>query len=220
VAPGRVQILNGGLDLYAPDTRGQAVNGFQAYDAGDFLDAMQAANPRVWEALDLWASHAYPLGPFAAPPGERQFQIDDLAAGRPRTTSAAWPGLYNRGINAYQWELYKLRSFGLRRRLPVIITETGWRHTANQAESEDRHGAVNDPRRVATYLELAFRGDPTASAFDRSWTPWEEDDDVVGVVIFAAGGDPARWGHTNLFDVGPRGEVLRIKAGFRLLEKP
>src|SRR5262249_18157755 len=97
-----VVVLNGGLDEYAPDTHGEVVNGRQSYDAGDFLDRMQAANPRVWDAVDVWASHAYPLGPFAQGPGARAFQIDDLLTGQPRTRAAPWPGLFNRGLNSYR----------------------------------------------------------------------------------------------------------------------
>jgi hypothetical protein len=216
-APGRVLVLNGALDQFAPNTRGQAPGGFRAYDAAGFLDGMQAAEPTVWQAIDLWASHAYPLGPFAAHPAERDFQIDDLGAADLASRTPPWPGLFNRGLNSYRWELYKLRSFGLTRDLEVFITETGWRHRGSQSPSSDAVGATVQDEDAAAFLKLAFDGDPLLDPQEYTWTPWSADRDVAAAIIFALAGDPTRWGHTNLLDVGARGEILGIKPAFRPL---
>jgi hypothetical protein len=217
-APGRVLVLNGALDQYAPNTAGRAPAGFQAYDAASFLDGMQAANPRVWEAIDAWASHAYPLGPFAAHPAEREFRIDG-PDGQARDPGPPWPGLYNHGLNSYRWELFQLRRYGVRRDLAVFITETGWRHRQSQQASADDADAVLDADRAANFIRLAFGGDPFLEPYEYTWTPWDADRDVAAAVLFALGGNPSRWGHTNLVNLGPNGEVLGLKAPFRSLLK-
>jgi hypothetical protein len=219
-APGRVLVLNAGLDLYAPDSHGREVNGFRAIDAGSFLDGMQASEPKVWDAIDVWASHDYPLGPFAAPPSARAYQVDDLLLGGPRTQTAPWPGLFNRGVNAYQWELYKLRSFGVRRDLQVIITETGWRHSDTQQPSSDAAGAGIPAEQAARFLQLAFDGDSRLEPQEYTWSPWSSDPSVKAAVIFALDGEPSRWGHTNLVDLAPDGRVIGLKPQFASLPRP
>lgn len=214
VGPGQVLVLNGALDQYVADSRGELVNGMASSAAADFMDGMQAANPRIWDAIDGWASHAYPLGPFSAPPAARQFQIDDLILGGPRTQDSPRPGLYNRGLNAYRWELYQLRSYGVTRDLPIFVTETGWRHRASQAPSVDAFGATLDPDQVAAYIRRAFDGDPYLDQQEYTWTPWAMDRDVETAVLFALDGDPARWGHTNLVDLRPDGSIIGLKPPF------
>jgi hypothetical protein len=216
-APRQVLVLNAGLDQYAPHTRGEVLNGLEFYDSAAFLDGMQAANPRVWEAIDIWASHAYPLGPFAQHPGARDFQIDDLASGGPETRTPPWPGLYNRGVNSYRWELYKLSSYGVTRQFKVFITETGWRHTNNQTRSRDRVGAVIGGEQAAAYILLSFNGDGLSAPHEHSWTPWTADADVGAAVLFALAGEPSRWGHTNLLELGHKGDVLGLKPQFAAL---
>ena len=217
--PGRLLVLNGGLDQYAPDSGGQEVNGFRSMDAASFLDGMQNANPRVWDAIDIWASHAYPLGPFSAPPGWRQFQIDDLLLGGPRSTSPPSPGLYNRGINSYRWELFKLASYGYQRSLRVFVTETGWRHVESQTPSSDSASATVRSEQVASYIQQAFDGNPLLGPGEQTWTPWSADADVGAVILFALGGEPSRWGHTNLVELAPDGRIVGLKPQFAGLAK-
>ena len=102
----------------------------------------------------------------------------------------------------------------------MFITETGWRHVESQVPSSDRLGALIDAERAAAYIQLAFDGDPLAGPQESSWTPWSMDPDVRAAVLFALDGDPAYWGHTNLLDLGPTGEVLRLKPAFASLVKP
>jgi hypothetical protein len=221
VRPDRVRIINGALDQYAPDTRGEAINGFRAMDASSYLDGMQAADPRVWQVIDAWGAHAYPLGPFSGHPAGREFRIDDAIAGGPKDGAAPWPGLYNRGLNSYRWELYKLASYGVGRQLPIFVTETGWRHRESQTASGDHQGADLGGQQAASYIQLAFDGDPLLEQHQYTWTPWTVDADVVAVVLFALAGEPARWGHTNLLDLNPDGSVVGIKQPFaRLLKRP
>lgn len=219
VAPGRVVVLNGALDQYVADSRGEVVNGMASFAAADFMDRMQAAEPRVWDGIDGWASHAYPLGPFSAPPAWRQFQIDDLFLGGPRTRTPPWPGLYNRGLNPYRWELYQLRSYGVTRDLPIFVTETGWRHRASQVPSGDSFGATLEPAQEAAYIRQAFDGDPNLDQQEYTWTPWARDPDVVTAALFALDGDPSRWGHTNLVDLRPDGSIAGFKSDFAALAR-
>lgn len=208
-APGRVRVLNAALDGFAPDSGGGLIGGVRSYDTASFLRGMHAAEPEVWQVIDLWATHAYPLGPFSEAPGRREFRIDDVALGGPRTTTPPFPGLYNRGINAYRWELFVLSSLGVTRPLPVLVTETGWRQRSRAASSNDAAGARLAAGQAARYLQLAFEGDPWSADTEQSWTPWEEDRDVVGVAVFALDGHPRRWGHSSLLELDERGRVKR-----------
>jgi hypothetical protein len=215
----RISVLNAALDLYAPNTGDHESNGLRAIDAETFLRGMLAHDRRVFDAIDAWASHAYPLGPFAAPPTATAFQIDDLDD--PRRTDRSRPptGLANRGVNAYKWELHVLRSLGVERRQPVFVTETGWRHADAHEESADSLMARIPGTQAASYVLDAFgKGGPLVG--ERSYTPWTADEDVVAVALFALGGHPARWGHSNLVDIDHGGRILGFKAGFAPLVKP
>ena len=218
-APGRVRVLNGALDPYAPNTGSHALNGFRAYDAAGFLDGMHSAHPQVWQAIDGWATHAYPLGPFSEHPAARSFHIDDLS-GDAEPDAPPWPGLYNRGLNSYQWELYRLRAFGVRRPLDIFITETGWRHARSQRVSRDTTGAARGSDEVARFVQLAFDGDRLLDNHEYTWTPWNADPAVQAVALFALAGDPSRWGHTNLVELSPEGEIVGFRPELLPLLKP
>lgn len=193
-------ILNAGLDPFTPHTGSQPfANGLWYLDSGTFLVEMVAAQPEVLDVLDGWASHPYPLGPFAAPPWEQTYQVDWLNdAPAPRYVPP--DGIFNRGVNGYEWELWLLAQLGAPE-LPVFITETGW-----------RHGDVvyPDAALVTDYLDLALRGnDGRYPHFPQTgWTPWLEDARVVAITPFALDGNPAEWGHTNWLDMGTDGRIL------------
>jgi hypothetical protein len=199
----RVLVLNGALDAYAPS---QSFGATFAIDAERFMEGMVAEIPDVFERLDGWASHAYPLGPFGEHPGRQQFKIDDVRPeARPRRQPPA--GVVNRGVNGYSWELWKLQQLGLTRDLPVYVTETGWRHVRSQApRSRDADFAIVEDDRFADLVGLAFDG-PRAGPAD-GWTPWNHDDRVKTAALFAFGGRPDIWGHTNLVLVDPAGHIL------------
>jgi hypothetical protein len=132
-ADSQVAVLNAALDPYSPNTNGLPfANGMTYVDAESFLDEMVAAQPGVLDAVDVWASHPYPLGPLTEGPWVQAFQIDLVDGAQNPHHLEPPPGVFNRGVNGYAWELYKLASYG-RVDIPVMITETGWRH----AESTD-----------------------------------------------------------------------------------
>lgn len=93
-----LKILNAGFDLAAP-------NGNETMDAFHFWSWMKATVPDIFEKLDGWTSHSYPNHGFVGKPWENS-----------RTS-----------IHGYDWELSILKNqFGLKKELPVFITETGW----------------------------------------------------------------------------------------------
>ena len=215
----RVVVLNAGLDSFAPST---AEPNNLSLDPERFLEGMAAEVPEVFGLLDGWASHAYPLGPFGEHPTRQQFRIDDVrpeAGARPTPP----PGMPNRGINGYDWELWKLVQLGVDRPLPVYVTESGWRHTRSQApRSRDARNADVDDDRLGHYIELAFDGPrpgvdtglpvTTVTLTERGydvtgWTPWNDDPRVRAVALFALGGRPEYWGHTNLLLLDPVGRI-------------
>jgi hypothetical protein len=198
----KVLVLNGALDAYAPSaTFGTTF----AIDSERYLEGMIAEVPDIFERLDGWASHAYPLGPFIEHPGRQVFKVDDVRPeARPRRQPP--PGLNNRGVNGYEWELWKLQQLGVSRALPVYITETGWRHRATQdANARDKDFATVEDDRFADLVRLSFDGPPSGPA--EGWTPWNHDPRVQAVVLFALAGRPDHWGHTNLLLVAPDGRI-------------
>jgi hypothetical protein len=215
-----VQVLNAGLDPYAPHTGSQPFVDGQFYiDEETFLDEMVAAQPDVFTRVDVWASHSYPQGPFAAGPWEQSYGVDRLNGATNPHHVKPEPGLNNRGINSYEWELFKLSTYGLPP-LPVMITETGWRHAESTAPtSPDAGRPLPDVETVAAYVDLALRGNegryPTLP--NEGWTPWLTDDRIIGVVFFALDGHPAYWGHTNWLALDEQGQVLATYAPFDLL---
>ena len=193
-------VLNAGLDPYTPHTGSQPFgNGMWYVDAGAFLVEMVAAQPDVLEQLDGWASHPYPLGPFAAPPWEQTYQVDWLNDAPAPNYPPPPDGLFNRGVNGYEWELWLLTQLGAPE-LPVFITETGWRHTA---------AGYPDASLAATYLDLALHGnDGRFSQYPQTgWTPWLDDARVVAITPFALAGNPEEWHHTNWLVVRPDGRI-------------
>lgn len=197
----RVRVLNGALDPYAPsDPQAEYPN----VDAERFMEQMERAVPGVLGSLDGWASHPYPLGPFIHHPRAQEYRIDDV---RPDPLPRrAPPGTPNRGINGYAFELWKLRSLGVERAYPVYITESGWRHANSQvARSADSMNATVDDVALGQYIALAFDGPDDHAA--EGWIPWNHDPRVHAVALFALGGRPELWGHTNLVRMDATGRI-------------
>lgn len=117
-------VLNGGFDASAPNQ----LSRYQ--DELSFMNQMEEAVPGIFEKLDGWVSHSYPNPEFAGSP-------DAIGRGTVRT---------------YSWELNILRSLGVNKRLPVFITETGWKH----AEGIDLARAWPSADTVAQYYRRAF----------------------------------------------------------------
>jgi len=205
-------VLGPALDMYAPHTNGQLIDGYRYIDAETFLDGMALAEPGVFDVIDIWASHAYPLDPFRFDPSRQEFRID-YAFGASNPGHLEPPeGLYNRGINSYRWELWRLEQIiGARAAtLPVFITETGWRHSRTQDENARDHVHAEIPFELqSAYLDLAFYGNGGRypGLPETGWTPWSQDSQVMAVVLFALGGFPKDWGHTNWVEVDGLGQI-------------
>jgi hypothetical protein len=205
------QVLNGGLDPFTPNTGSSPwVDGMFYLDEESFIDGMAAAYPSVFDRLDGWSSHSYPLGPFSEPPWEQTYQVDWLNGAFNPAHVEPPPGITNRGVNGYQWELFKLATYGVRS-LPIYITETGWRHAESvEPASADNNPASPDAQTVAHYLSLALwgNGGRYLEYPEEGWTPWLDDPRVAAVTPFALDGYPAEWGHTNWLLLDGDGQVL------------
>jgi hypothetical protein len=212
------QVLNAGFDPYTAHTGSKPFTpgGVYNMDEDTFLDEMIAAQPDVFRRLNAWASHAYPPGPFSAGPWEQRFGIDWLNdAHNPRHREPP-PGVYNRGVNGYRWELFKLTSYGVSD-LPVMITETGWRHSeTTDPAALDGSPDLPTAEIVARYLDLALRGEQGRypDLPGGGWMPWLADPHVIAVTPFALNGLPAEWGHTNWLKLDVNGAVLGVYAPF------
>lgn len=222
-----VQILNAALDLYAPDTGSQPFdNGWYYINASRFMDEMVAAEPDVFTVIDVWNSHPYPMNGFRAPPWERRYQFDTLNDALP-VTERPPSRVHNRGVNGYEWELWKLERFGIKDLL-VMITETGWRHREGSPDSLDAGVDYPLAKDAAAYLDLAMRGNHGRYPHLRSvgWIPWLQDARVIGVVVFALNGTPEEWAHTNLLRLDTDGTVsgtypaFDVLAGYEIISPP
>lgn len=203
-------ILNGAFDLYAPDTGDAPFPDTDIYhqSAETFMTAMHDAQPDVFKQFDRWNSHAYPLR-FTAPPWERERGFNNIATGE--TIETAPPYVYNRGVNSYEWELWKLKQFGVDN-LPVMITETGWRHSDGVDENSLDSGAdYPTAEQVTQYLDLLLLGNQYQRVPDvpiGGWTGLLIDERVIAVIPFAFNGTPNEWSHTNWLEMSPDGEIL------------
>ena len=214
------QVLNAGLDPYTPHTNGQPfMDGMSYMDEETFLDEMVAAYPHVFMVIDVWSSHSYPLGPLTEPPWLQTYAVDMLNnALNPRHVVPP-AGIYNRGVNGYEWELFKLATYGIDS-LPVMITETGWRHAeTSDPTTTDNGRLLPDALTVARYFDLAFYGNNGRYPDwpETGWTPWVADSRVMAVTPFALNGFPSEWGHTNWLALDAQGRILHTYAPFDLL---
>lgn len=117
-------IMNGALNSSAPEGNGYI-------NAVSFLYQMNQEIPGIFEELDGWASHSYPQPNFA---------------GNPYDT-----GLWS--IKAYDSELnYLKNTLGVKKDLPVFITETGWAH----AEGKNYNGSYVTAKKAAEYIKTAY----------------------------------------------------------------
>jgi hypothetical protein len=214
------RIMLAPLDMFAPHTGAVPfADGRSFMDAESFMDAMVQAEPDIYAHVDALASHSYALGAFKQPPWEQTFQVDYLHDAFNPAHRPPPEGIHNRGINGYEWELWKLGTYGIDD-LPVFITETGWRkaETTNPA-ALDGSSDLPDAATVAVYLDLAYHGnDGRYPELPKTgWTPWLDDPRVVAVTPFALNGLPAEWGHTNWLQLDAEGNVLGQYAMFDTL---
>ena len=203
-------ILNGAFDLHAPHTGDAPFPDTDLYfmSADKFMDDMHTAQPDVFQQFDVWNSHAYPLH-FTEPPWEREQGFDNLVTGQTDYENAP-RYLYNKGVNGYEWEIWKLSTFGVRD-LPIIITETGWRHAETVDENSLDSGEYPTVEQITQYLDLLLLGNQferVADVLTGSWTGLLVDERVIGVIPFAFNGTPNEWGHTNWLEMSSDGEIL------------
>lgn len=214
-----VQILNAALDLYAPNTNGQPFLGdFSLIDADTFMEAMVTEEPDVFAQIDIWNSHPYPMGAFREAPWVQSYEFEAINGATPPENQPP-RGVFNRGINSYEWELWKLSTFGIEE-IPVMITEIGWRHSESTTEASLDAGEGYPTAEIAArYLDIALQGNNGCYPALRQdgWTPLLRDDRVMGVVIFALNGNPAEWGHSNLLQLNMSGDLTGTYPTFNFL---
>ena len=131
-------VLNSPLDLALGDSS-------TTMEASQFFKEMDKAVPGIFKKLDGWASHSYPNPDFSASPSK---------TGRT-------------GISGYDWELSEISSLTQGKKLPVFITETGWKR-----ENDDEDGLTEE--KISEYYDHAF---------GNVWN----DDRVVAVAPFVLG---------------------------------
>jgi hypothetical protein len=204
-----IRIMNAALDLYAPHTGSAPFPDSDLYhiDANSYLDALFSADPQFFTRFDYWNSHAYTRD-FSAAPYVQDYGFDFIGDAA-EATVAPPEGIYNRGVNGYVWELWKLEQFGVPL-LPVVLTEVGWRHSAE---------GYPDARTAAQYLDVALRG--RASIYINqplNFTPWLLDERVIAVVPFALNGVPEEWQHSNWLVMDAGGQITGTTALFDLIQ--
>jgi len=133
-------MLNGALNVSASSGNGYI-------DAFDFMYLMNEEVLGIFNKLDGWASHSYPQPNFSGSPH---------SGGR-------------NSIRAYEMELSYLKDFlGLKKDLPVFITETGWAH----AEGLHYDASFYSADIISEFFKIAY---------EQYWLP---DDRVQAVIPF------------------------------------
>jgi len=98
-------ILPAGFDASAPNSK-------DTMDESLYLQKM-IEDPNVFDNIDGWASHSYPNPDFS---------------GSPESSGKG-------SIRTFEWEINYLKFLGVKKDLPVFITETGWTHPTDTLET-------------------------------------------------------------------------------------
>lgn len=117
-------VLNAGFDASAPE---QLPKYQEQYS---YMVTMNSEVPGIFNKLDGWVSHSYPNPGFISSPN---------AQGRGT-------------VRTYLWELEVLKGLGVTKKLPIFITETGWKH----AEGINYDRSLPTAETVANYYKNAF----------------------------------------------------------------
>ncbi len=117
-------VINAGLDASAP----QQLPNYE--DEAQFLTEMNQTVPGIFDKLDGWSSHSYPNPDFSSSPN---------ASGRG-------------SIRTWAWEKQYFRTLGVKKDLPVFITETGWKHAEGLKTINNYPSAAT----VTGYFKTAF----------------------------------------------------------------
>jgi hypothetical protein len=132
-------ILSGGLDLAAPSKPPN----FES--AGSFYQQIYQYKPEYFDLLDALASHSYPNHGFVGSPNDQG----------------------QHSIRGYQWELAFLKKLGVKKELPVIISETGWPHREGQSLNRNFYTSKITSSLLLTALDV-----------------WQQDSRVLAVTPF------------------------------------
>ena len=132
-------VMLAGFDSAAPSSP-------PAYeDEVTFLNQMITSIPgaadELFTYLDGWASHSYPNHGYISPP---------TATGR-------------NSVRNYQWELSLLKVLGVKKDLPIFITETGWPHQEGISINKNFYSALQAASYFQTYFDLTTK-DPNVIA--------------------------------------------------------
>lgn len=139
-------MLNGALNASAP-------TGNDHMESFEYMKQMNDAVPGIFNKLDGWASHSYPQPNFSGSPYD----------------TGKW------SIKAYDSELKYLKdTLGVKKDLPVFITETGWAH----AEGLTYNAGFLSDDEVAKNFKIAFED------------VWNKDARVRAVMPFTIRYDP------------------------------
>lgn len=124
-------VMNAGFDASTPNEPPRFLG------EEEYLKRMETAVPGIFNKLDGWVSHSYPNPGFIGRP-------DSAGKGTVRT---------------WEWEMQVLKGLGVKKDLPIFITETGWKQTDgyhNGSLHVDK--GLLPPETVAEYYKAAFSG--------------------------------------------------------------
>ncbi len=121
-------VMMAGLDSAAPNQPPAYMDEYEYLRRMHF--SVEGGLPELFKSLDGWASHSYPNHGYVGSP-------------------------YDTGRNSilnYRWELQVLRNFGVRKDLPVFITETGWPHFEGFAGQTGYYSAEQVAKNYQAYF--------------------------------------------------------------------
>lgn len=113
-------ILPAGFDASAPSDKSHM-------DEADFLKTMIAENSDIFNSIDGWTSHSYPNPDFSG-------SVEDNGRG---------------SIKTFEWEINLLKNIGVKKELPIFITETGWAHNMDILKQHIKTESISDNFRYA-----------------------------------------------------------------------
>ena len=118
-------IMPAGFDASLPTAKGSLIE-------STYLLRMIRKEPDIFELIDGWASHSYPNPNFSG---------SEYAAGRGT-------------IRTFEWEMSFLKSLGVKKDLPIFITETGWAH---KVLGNNKTSKFLNESQLSPKFERAFR---------------------------------------------------------------
>ncbi len=132
-------VMPAGFDASLPTSK-------TSLDESAYLVRMIRKEKDVFELVDGWASHSYPNPNFSG---------SEYASGKGT-------------IRTFEWERVFLKSIGVKKDLPVFITETGWAHK------------VSGNKTSSIFLNESLLSSKFERAFKYTWS----DNNVVAVTPF------------------------------------